>query len=41
MELVEGIGSAQVGELKAVLLAVKKARMVYLDFYAVWTGAAH
>lgn len=38
----EGMGSAQVGELKAVLLAVKeKARAVDVDSYAVWAGATH
>lgn len=32
--------SAQVRELKAVLLALKeKARMIYVDSYSVWAGA--
>lgn len=40
MEVVEGMRSAQVRKLKAVLLALKeKARTIYVDFYSVWAGA--
>lgn len=36
----EGEGSAQVGELRAVALAVQnEAKVKYVDFYAVWAGA--
>lgn len=36
----EGTGSAQVGECKAVLLAVKeKTKTICVDSYALWAGA--
>lgn len=36
----KGLGSAWVGELKAVLLAVtENAKTVYVDSYAIWAGA--
>lgn len=42
MEVVEeGMGSALVGMLKAVLLAVReKAKTIYVDSYAIWAGAS-
>lgn len=37
----ERMGSAQVGMLKAVLLAGReKAKKIYVDSYAVWAGAS-
>lgn len=41
MEVVEeGMGSAQVRELKAALLALKeKAKIIYVDSYSFWAGA--
>ena len=39
-QVIEGEGSAQVGEIRAVVLAAQnRAKIIYVDSYAVWAGA--
>ncbi|XP_019330512.1 PREDICTED: uncharacterized protein LOC109279822 [Aptenodytes forsteri] len=39
-QVIEGEGSAQVGELRAIVLAAQNgAKVIYVDSYAMWAGA--